>query len=83
MARIACNFSKNQRSFFNNLYLFAAIWNVVRRPGHLGEDREAVDDKRGRASRPPDVAGGLRRREKAGRQQRQQQQQQQYLPAGN
>jgi len=43
-----------------------------------------VDHQRGRAGRPPDVAGGLCGREKAGRQQQQQQQQQQqYLPAGN
>ena len=76
----------------NNLYhyLFAAIRNFLRRPRNFGEDRQALDDKRGCASRPPDVAGGLRDRQKAGRQQQQhqqqqqkQQQQQQHLPAGN
>ena len=72
----------------NNLYhyLFAAIRNFRRRPRNFGEDRQALDDQRGRAGRPPDVAGGLRGRQKAGRQQQQQQQQhqqQQHLPAGN
>ena len=83
MTRIAYNFLKSQHSFFNNLYLFAAIWNVRRRSRNLGKDWEGVDNQRGRASRPPDVAGGLRDREEAGRQQQQQQQQQQHLPAGN